>query len=156
MGIRDSRLAIAVIAALPALVHAQANPAARARHDAEAFGGGHWNGAHLEQRSQCTTPQNNGFHGTYSDYLFRIDTSQRTITLDEIAVTGLTCNYFGAYQDDGRLTWRGNMSCSDNRTGSFDAHTLFVHGNVFQVRMRIQLNSSERCSIDAIVSGARF
>ena len=151
-----SHLRLALLSVLALAPAVQANPAARPRHDAGAFGGAHWNGAHLEQRSQCTTPQNNGFHGTYSDYLFRIDTSQRTITLDEIAVTGLTCNYFGTYQDDGRLTWTGNMSCSDNRTGAFNAHTLFIHGNVFEIRMQIQLNSSERCAIDAIVSGARF
>ena len=156
MGSRSRRVALALVLAMHAAAVAQSNPAQRPRHDAEAFGGGHWNGAHLEQRSQCTNAQNNGFHGTYSDWLFRIDTAQRTITLDEIAVNGLICNYFGAYRDDGGLSWSGGLSCLDNRAGSFEAQGLFVHGNVFEIRMRIKLSGTESCSIDAILSGARF
>jgi hypothetical protein len=150
-----SAVLASALLALSCGASAQSNPAARPRHDAEAFNG-HWNGAHLEQRSECASAQNNGFHGTYGDFSFRPDAAQKTLTLDEVAITGLVCNYFGAYRDDGRLTWSGNMSCTDNRTGTFDAQTLFVHGNVMEIRMAIRLDGAERCAIDAIVSGAHL
>ena len=155
MGMRLPLAFLAVGLALAELALAQSNPAARPRRDVEALAG-HWNGAHMEKRSECASAQNNGDHGTYSDFNFRPDTTFKTLAMDEIAINGLGCNYIGAYRDDGRLTWTGSLSCTDNRTGTFDAQTLFVFGNVMEVRMTIRLNGTERCVIDALLSGTRF
>jgi hypothetical protein len=140
---------------LAGVADAYGNPAARPSRDADALAG-HWNGAHLENRSECTTPQNNGFHGTYSDYTIRVVPGS-TLVIDEVAVTGLTCNYAGPYQvEGGRLAWSGSLSCTDGRAGTFQSQTLFAQGTALSIRLAIRLHSSERCLIDALLGGARF
>ena len=151
---RVAALAVTLLSSLP--LAAPANPAARPSRDASAYAG-RWNGAHLEQRSQCTTAANNGFHGTYAEYIVRVDAAARTMTLDEIAVTGLTCNYSGPYREEaGRLSWSGGLSCSDNRSGTFESQSLFALGTIVSLRLAIRLNSAERCVIDALLGGSRL
>jgi hypothetical protein len=148
--------AIALALSLPLAGVAQQNPSQRASRNADAFAG-RWNGAHLEQREQCNASQNNGFHGTYAEYIVRADPVSRTIGIDEIAVNGLNCNYFGSYRDDGgRLAWSGTLSCTDGRGGSFESQSLFAQGTVMSMRLTIRLSGSERCVIDAILGGSRF
>ena len=158
MGVpRPCRLAVVALtlaASLP--LAATGNPAARPSRDAAAYAG-RWNGAHLEQRSQCTTAANNGFHGTYAEYIVRVDPAARTMTIDEIAVTGLTCNFSGPYREEaGRLSWSGGLSCSDNRAGTFESQSLFALGTILSLRLAIRLHSAERCVIDALLGGSRL
>jgi hypothetical protein len=153
----DSLRALAALCALAAAgALAQTNPAARPARDAGPLAGT-WNGAHLEQRSGCATEGNNGFHGTYSEYTFRVNTASQTLTLDELAITGLACSYSGPYRvEEGRLLWSGNHSCSDFRAGPFEAQNVFALTKVMSIRLAIRLTSGEHCTIDAVVSGARF
>ena len=150
---RSSILAAAMLACLPAL--AQQNPAARPSRDVSVLAG-HWNGAHLEQRSNCNNAGNNGFHGTYSEYSIHPDAGN-TLGIDETAVTGLTCNYVGVYrQENGDLIWSGNHTCSDGRSGPFELRSRFALNTLMSLRLSIQMQGNERCSVDAILSGARF
>jgi hypothetical protein len=146
--------AAAILAAVSA--HGQANPAVRPPQDLSPFVGV-WNGAHLEQRSGCTTATNNGFHGTYSQYTVSLNTVSRIMGIAELALTGLYCSYSGPYRDEpGRFAWSGSMQCTDNRAGSFEAESLFAVATVMRIRMTIRLEGSETCVIDAVLSGARF
>jgi catalase (peroxidase I) len=153
---RLPRCAVTVLLALSFAASAQQNPSQRGSRGADAFAG-RWNGAHLEQRAQCNASQNNGFHGTYAEYIVRADTAARTLGIDEIAVNGLNCNYFGNYGEvGGRLAWSGNLSCTDGRGGTFESQSLFAQGTVMSMRLTIRLAGSERCVIDALLGGSRF
>ena len=146
---------LAVALSLCATASAQQNPAARLPRDLTPLAG-IWNGAHLEQRSQCASASNNGFHGTYAEYIARIDPGS-TLALDEIAITGLTCNFVGTFREDnGRTLWSGNHSCSDGRAGPFESLSIFAADTLMSMHLTIHLTGNESCTIDAILSGARF
>jgi hypothetical protein len=147
------RLAVAL--SFCAAAQAQQNPAARLARDLTPLTG-HWNGAHLEQRSACASAPNNGFHGTYAEYIARIDPGS-TLVVDEIAITGLTCSFVGTFhEEDGRTLWSGNHSCSDGRAGPFESSSIFAANTLMSMHLAIHLTGKESCSIDAILSGARF
>lgn len=132
------------------------NPAARPVRDVTALAGS-WNGAHLEQRRACRSDPNNGFHGTYSAYGIFVDTVGHSVVINETGVTGLTCTWNGQYRDDaGRTALSGSLTCSDGRSGTFDAEGFFALATVMSMRLSVQLTGSESCAIDAILSGARF
>jgi len=148
-------LAAALLVACLA-VQAQTNPAARPSRDVLSFGGT-WNGSHLEQRSGCRTAQNNGFRGTYSEFRIYVDIPGRSISIDEAGITGLSCTWGGAYTDNtGGTGWSGNLSCSDGRTGTFRSQSFFSTTTFMAIRLAVQLNGSETCAIDALLSGARL
>lgn len=135
---------------------AHANPLARPQRDITALTGA-WNGSHIEQRRSCRSAQNEGFHGTYAEYGIYVDTVGHGLFITETAVTGLTCNWSGQYRDDaGRTVISGSLSCSDGRTGAFQAEGFFVLTTLMSLRLSIQLTGSETCSVDAILSGAHF
>ena len=139
-----------------AVANGQANPAGRPVRDITALAGA-WNGSHLEQRQSCRASQNNGFHGTYSEYGIFVDTVGHSIVVNEAGITGLTCTWTGQYRDDdGQMRITGTLSCSDGRMGTFDARGFFVLATMMSMRLNVQLSGSESCSIDAILSGARF
>lgn len=149
------RLAMALMGAAVSAAALAQNPAARPVRDVSVLAG-RWNGAHIEQRSNCTTATSNGFHGTYSEYVVRVDAGN-TLSMDEVAVTGLTCNYAGIYrQENGQTTWTGNHTCSDGRAGPFELRSLFALTQLMSMRLSIQMQGKETCTVDAIVSGVRF
>jgi hypothetical protein len=116
---------------------------------------GRWNGANLERRSNCTSPQNDGQRGTYAQY--DIGINDGLFTISETAVTGLTCTYNGTYTQDGtRRHAAGTYSCSDGKRGDFTTTDFLVTATEMQIRMDIKLNGTESCTIDAIVGGSRF
>ena len=116
---------------------------------------GRWNGANLENRSDCTNAQNNGRRGTYAQY--DIGTAGGIFTISETAVTGLTCTYNGTYAQDGTQRHAaGTYSCSDGKQGGFTTTGFLLTPTEMQIRMDIKLTGSESCTIDAIVSGSRF
>jgi hypothetical protein len=116
---------------------------------------GRWNGANLERRSNCAAAQNNGDRGTYAQYDISIE--QGFIGIQESGITGLTCTYFGPYQQDGTSRQAsGTYTCSDGKRGDFTASSFLVTPNEMSIRLDIKLNTSESCSIDAILGGSRF
>lgn len=116
---------------------------------------GRWNGANIERRSNCSSPQNNGQHGTYGQ--FDIANDAGVFTIFETAVTGLTCTYNGTYKQDGtQRSASGVYFCSDGKQGSFAATGFLLTPTEMQIRMDIKLTGSESCTIDAILGGSRF
>ena len=135
---------------------AQTNPAARPTRDISVLNGV-WNGAHLEQRSNCMTPENNGGHGTYSQYIFSLNAPGHGLALAEAAIQGLNCTWDGTFdQQDGHWTWGGTLSCSDGRTGTFQSENIFANMSVMTIHLAIHLTGSESCTVDAVISGARL
>ena len=153
-----------VVAALLALAvsaaHAQDAPNPLARHasaDPRNLLEGHWNGANLERRTNCSAFQNNGDHGTYADYNVTIDRLAALMGIDETAITGLRCTYLGNYVDDRyRPQWNGTYTCNDGKSGTFTSQTFFATPNAMSIRLAIKLTGTESCNVDAILGGSRF
>jgi hypothetical protein len=151
-------LAALALAALPALAQDAPNPLARNLDaDPRSLLQGAWNGANLENRSNCAATQNNGSHGTYAQYAVSFDRPNAIMGIDETAITGLRCTYNGTYNDDRfRPQWSGNYNCSDGKTGSFVMQKLLATPNEMSIRLAIKLNGTETCDVDAILGGSRF
>jgi hypothetical protein len=116
---------------------------------------GRWNGANIERRSNCTSAQNNGQHGTYGQLDIANDAG--VFTIAETAVTGLTCTYNGTYKQDGiQRSATGVYFCSDGKQGSFTTTHILLTPTEMQIRMDIKLTGSESCTIDSILGGSRF
>jgi len=157
-GKRHRALAAIALAALPALAQDVPNPLARnADADPRNLLQGIWNGANLENRSNCSAVQNNGIHGTYAQYAVSFDRPNAIMGIDETAITGLRCTYVGTYNDDRfRPQWTGNYDCSDGKTGSFVMQKLLATPNEMSIRLAIKLNGRETCDVDSILGGSRF
>jgi hypothetical protein len=157
-GKRGRSLAAIALAALPVLAQDVPNPLARnADADPRNLLEGTWNGANLENRSNCSATQNNGSHGTYAAYVVSFDRPNAIMGIDETAITQLRCSYLGAYNNDRfRPQWTGNYSCSDGKTGSFVMQKLLATPNEMSIRLAIKLNGSETCDVDSILGGSRF
>jgi hypothetical protein len=151
-------LAALAMAALPALSQDAPNPLARnADADPRNLLAGIWNGANLENRSNCSATQNNGTHGTYAQYSVSFDLPNSIMGIEETAITGLTCSYLGTYNGDRfRPQWSGRYSCSDGKIGSFTMQKLLATPNEMSIRLAIKLNSTETCDVDSILGGSRF
>jgi hypothetical protein len=152
-----ARLCLSILAAGLAIAPARAqdNPAARRGPADFTMLSGSWNGANLERRSNCAATQNNGSHGTYAQYYIAFGGT--TLTLDEVAVTGLTCSYVGTVGGDPiRPQWNGDYSCSDGKRGTFRSSGFLITPTEMQIRLAIKLNFSETCDVDAILGGSRF
>jgi hypothetical protein len=153
------RLRFALVCALlaPAAALAQENPLKRRGPEDLALLAGGWNGANLENRSHCTTPQNEGFHGTYAEYSVSFDPVFTTLGINETAVTGLTCSYAGKYAGDPLVPqWSGTYTCSDGKRGTFQSLGFLITPNAMSIRLAIKLNTSDTCDVDAILGGSRF
>lgn len=136
---------------------AQQNPAERRTAAHLVSLDGYWNGANLEDRSNCATPGVNGKHGTYAQYFFSVNPSISILLIHEETVTNLTCDYDGAYAEDGlRASWSGAFSCSDGKRGTFQSKSFLITPTEMQVRLQVKLQNSEGCDIDSILGGSRF
>jgi hypothetical protein len=119
------------------------------------FIGGRWNGADLESRSGCTAPQNNGNHGTYAQ--FDIAASETGFTIQQSGITGLDCTYTGAFRPQAApREATGTYSCTDGKRGSFTARDFQVSQNQMSIKLAARLDTTETCSIDAILGGLRY
>jgi hypothetical protein len=148
-------IALAGLAAAPA--GAQTNPAARRGAADFTMLSGFWNGANLEMRSNCTSAQNNGRHGTYAEYSVSLVRSNSTLGIVENTVTGLNCIYTGGYVEDPFAPkWTGSYSCSDGKRGAFESTGFLITPTEMQIRLHIKLDSSETCDVDSILGGSRF
>lgn len=150
-------LVLLVAAAVAPAALAQQNPAERRTAANLVSLGGYWNGANLENRSNCATAGVNGIHGTYAQYFFSVNPSSSTMQIHEETVTNLACDYDGAYAQDGlRASWNGSFSCSDGKRGTFQSKTFLVTPTEMQVRLQVKLQNSEGCDVDSILGGSRF
>ena len=79
------------------------------------------------------------------------------MSINETAITSLTCTYLGAYADDRfRPQWSGTYSCSDGKRGTFQMQHLLATPNEMSIRLAIKLDGTETCDVDAILGGSRF
>ena len=135
---------------------AQTNPLARFAQASSALANGRWNGVDLERRRNCTNAVNEGTRGTYAQFDVFTDAGG-TFGITQSGITGLNCTYSGRYTlTDGRLGIQGSYSCSDGKTGNFQSTAVDVNGVSLDIQMGIQLTGTETCTIDAILSMARF
>lgn len=145
----------AALSHVPAM--AQQNPLER-RASPEAVGLiiGRWNGSNLERRSNCSAAQNNGTRGTYAEFVI-VNNSDGDFGITQTGITGLICDYVGRSRIDGaNRSATGTYSCSDGKRGVFQTKGMLVTENAVSIRMDILLNTTETCSIDAIIGGSRF
>jgi hypothetical protein len=149
-------LALALIAAaLPAA--AQDNPLLRRVPADLTMLRGYWNGANLENRSNCATAGVNGQHGTYAQYFFTVTPSDNSMSVHETTVTNLTCDYAGITSGDGpQPSWTGTFTCSDGKRGTFQSKSYLITPNEMQVRLQLKFENSEGCDADAILGASRF
>jgi hypothetical protein len=154
---RPRRLAPLLLAApFPLAAWAQDNPLARYPQPPQALVNGIWNGIDLERRSGCANAPNNGSHGTYAQY--NVSTNGAgDFSIMQSGITGLNCTYSGKYTVmEGLLGVQGNYSCTDGKQGTFRTRRVDVNGMVLTAQMDIQLSGSETCTIDGLLSMARF
>ncbi len=117
--------------------------------------GGRWNGSDLETRRGCTASQNDGNHGTYAQ--FDINASDTGFLIQQSGVTGLNCTYTGTFTADvAPRTGSGTYTCTDGKRGDFTARDFRVTQNEFSIKLAISLNTTESCSVDAILGGLRY
>ncbi|HUQ29606.1 MAG TPA: hypothetical protein VM051_13510 [Usitatibacter sp.] len=147
-------LAALLAAALPAV--AEENPAARKTAADLVSLRGYWNGANLENRSNCATAGVNGIHGTYAQYFFSVN-PPGSMQIHEDTVSGLSCDYIGTYADERfQPSWNGTFSCSDGKRGTFESRSFLITPTEMQARLRIKLQNAEGCDVDSILGGSRF
>jgi len=150
-------LALVLAAAIPAAALAQKNPTERRTAANAASLNGTWNGANLENRSNCLTAGVNGIHGTYAQYFFTIYPLESSMIVHEETLSNLSCDYLGSYKEDGLLvSWSGTFTCSDTKRGTFQSKSFLILPTEMQVRLQIKLTSGEGCDIDSILGGSRF
>jgi hypothetical protein len=147
----------ALALAIPLAAAAQQNPAARRGPADFDMLAGTWNGANIETRSNCTSPQNNGFHGTYAENSISHGAASTLLIINETTTSGLFCNYTGTYVNDRPLPkWTGTLSCSDGKRATFESTNFLITPNEMQVRLHLKLFGSETCDVDSILGGSRF
>ena len=142
-------MAVAVATLTPLAGHAQASLT------------GNWNGAVLEARSSCYDARNNGSHAIYAQYNIGIANGTILITQSEFTglsgLTGLQCNYAGTYSDAGAdRQAAGTLTCSDGRRGSWQVTGFLVTENEMSLKLSEQLNTTEICTINAVLGGSRL
>lgn len=116
---------------------------------------GRWNGADLERRSACTQPQNEGTRGTYAQYDITVTSDSLGIT--QTGITGLACQYRGQLATPFVIPGSaGTYSCSDGKRGTWRVKDMLATATEMQLRMDIKLDTTETCSVDAILGGSRF
>jgi len=149
---------LALAAGLPAA--GEDNPAARRSAASILSLNGFWNGANLENRSNCATAGVNGIHGTYAQYLFSASASATgggTLHIHETTESNLTCDFDGGYTDERfQPAWTGSLVCSDGKQGTFESRGFLITPTEMQVRLQIKFTNSEHCDADAILGGSRF
>ena len=149
-------LAASVSLACPAQ-QLPANPLARGGGVSASSLAGVWYGADLEMRTNCANAQNNGWHGTYAQYTYSMDTSTRRMSISEqTVVNGLVCTYEGDYSDGPSFTYAGTLSCTDGKRATFETRSALITPNEISLRLDMKLNGNESCDVDAILGGSRF
>lgn len=118
---------------------------------------GQWQGAIIETRSNCSQAQNNGGRATYGQYDIGMGVgTSGAITISLAGVTGLQCSYNGTFTTNGaRLLANGTVSCSDGKRGTWQSTTVQVTAKAMSLELAVQLDTTETCTIAAILGGSR-
>ena len=149
-------LALASLLLASGAAWAQDNPLARNPPLTLQAIGGQWNGVNLERRTNCSNANNVGDRGTYAQFNVGIDNAGN-LTIDEQAVTGLTCRWTAHWTNgDAGFAIQGSYQCSDGKQANFSTRKVDIHGNTFIAQFSAQLTGTETCSIDGMLSLARF
>ena len=118
---------------------------------------GQWQGAIVETRSNCTQSQNNGGRATYGQYdIGLVGTTSGPISIMLSGVTGLQCTYSGNFSTNGaRLIASGGLNCSDGKRGTWQSTNIFINAKSMTLELAVQLDTTETCTIAAILGGLR-
>jgi len=118
---------------------------------------GQWQGAIVETRNNCAQPQNNGGRATYGQYDIAMNSGTAgAIAITLSGVTGLQCTYAGNFTTNGaRLQANGTLSCSDGKRGTWRSTNVLVTAKSMSLEFAVQLDTSETCTIAAILGGLR-
>jgi len=118
---------------------------------------GSWQGAIIETRNNCTQPQNNGARATYGQYEIGMGSgSSGALNITLFGVTGLQCTYAGNFTTNGaRLLANGALSCSDGKRGTWQSTNILVTTRAMSLEFAVQLDTTETCTIAAVLGGSR-
>lgn len=116
---------------------------------------GTWLGANIEARSNCSQVQNNGNRGTYGQY--GIGLGAGAISISFQGVTGLQCTYSGTHVQNGpKQQASGTYVCTDGKRGSWQSENILVTANEMSLKLAAQLDTTETCTVTAILGGSRL
>ena len=118
---------------------------------------GQWQGAIIETRSNCFQTQNNGVRATYGQYDIGMGAGAAgALSISLAGVTGLQCNYNGSFTTNGaRLLATGTLSCIDGKRGTWQLANALVTAKAMSLELSVQLDTTETCTIAAILGGSR-
>ena len=118
---------------------------------------GSWQGAIVETRTNCTQSQNNGARATYGQYEIGMGVGGAgALTITLFGVTGLQCTYSGNFSTNGaRLIANGTESCNDGRHGTWQSTNMLVTQRAMSLEFAVQLDTTETCTIAAVLGGSR-
>ncbi|MEP7157268.1 MAG: hypothetical protein ABI905_15915 [Betaproteobacteria bacterium] len=118
---------------------------------------GSWQGAIIETRTNCSQSQNNGARATYGQYEIGMGVGDNgALSIQLFGVTGLQCTYTGTYTTNGaRLSASGTESCSDGRRGTWQSTNMLVLARAMSLDFSVQLDTTETCTIAAVLGGSR-
>jgi hypothetical protein len=137
------------------------NPLARglfAPPAADAPIAGSWNGTDLEKRSACTHPENEGNRGTYAQFDITTNDATGYMVIQQTGITGLQCTYSGIATGTGDArSWTGSYYCStDGKHGTFTSRSILVTPNALAIHLDAKLDTTETCTIEAVIAGGRI
>ena len=120
---------------------------------------GPWVGTIIEARSNCAQAQNNGSRATYGQYDIGVGVgvgASGVLVISLSGITGLQCNYNGNFTTNGvRLLANGTLSCSDGKRGTWQSTSMQVTAKAMSLEFAVQLDTTETCTIAAILGGSR-
>ncbi len=118
---------------------------------------GQWQGAIIETRSNCTQTQNNGGRATYGQYDVGMATGAGgVLSILLSGVTGLQCTYNGTFTTNGaRLLANGTVLCNDGKRGMWQSTNMQVTAKAMSLEFAVQLDTTETCTIAAVLGGSR-
>lgn len=118
---------------------------------------GQWQGAIIETRSNCAAAQNNGGRATYGQYdIGMAGSGIGNIVIALAGVTGLQCSYSGNFTTNGaRLSTGGTLSCNDGKRGTWHSTSMIVLARAMSLELAVQLDTTETCTIAAVLGGSR-
>ena len=119
---------------------------------------GQWQGAIIEARSNCSQAQNNGNRATYGQYDIGMGVgASGALAISLASVTGLQCSYNGNFSTNGaRLQASGSMSCNDGKRGTWQSTSMLVTARAMSLEIALKLDTTETCTIAAILGGSRL
>ena len=119
---------------------------------------GQWQGAIIEARSNCTQTQNNGIRATYGQYDIGMGAGPTgALAISLAGVTGLQCNYNGNFTTNGaRVLATGTFSCNDGKRGAWQSTNVLVTVRAMSLELAVKLDTSETCTIAAVLGGSRL